>query len=167
MGKQKITYKTAQQWAKYINEWLKEKGVNLKAKDVHNLFQSYGVEPTMFRNNGEYLVKDSKGKIPCYSSASFFLKCYNIDFLKRCQQISGIGENDEIIDNHQERYDLSYKNDENDMEKHSQYLEKMYQTENKITSKTIIISEDAFQRLIEGATYMKNNDDTINFAKTL
>ena len=44
---------------------------------------------------------------------------------------------------------LTYKNDENDMEKHSQNLEKVYQMENNIknTKKKIVISESTFKRL--------------------
>ncbi len=146
MSKQKIVYKTAKQWAKYINDWLKEKGVKLTPQNVHSLFSEYGVEPTMFRNNGQYLVKDKKGRIPCYSSASFFLKCYNHDFLDKCISLCRDNE-DEIINDI--NYDLTYRNDENDMEKHSQHLEKMYQTEDKKNFKTIIISEEALRKIVE------------------
>ena len=135
----------------------------MQARDVHQLFHHYGLKPIKTNSKRE---TSANGTITYFSESSFNTIRYRDDFMKVLYNIVTFGDargqesiyTPTVKDNKEQ---LTYKNDENDMEKHSQNLEKVYQMENNIKNmkKKIVISEGAFKRLFENTF---NEDVFIN-----
>ena len=146
-------YLNINEWVKKLNQLYGKYGIKVKGRDVHQLFHHYGLKPIKTNSKRE---KSANGTITYFSESSFNTIRYREDFMKVLYNIVTFGDargKESVIPKQQENISapISYKNDENNMEKYSQHLEKEYQIENSIKNmkKKIVISENAFKRLFE------------------
>ena len=161
-------YLNINEWVSVLNKLYSKYDIRVQARDVHQLFHHYGLKPIKTNSKRE---KSANGTITYFSESSFNTIRYREDFLKVLYNIVTFGDargkesifKPSIQDT---KNSVSYNNDENDMEKHSKYLEKMYQTE---SVKKIIISEDTFKKLFEninneGVEWNSDNKGNINLS---
>lgn len=141
-------YFNVNEWVGIFNRDYIGQNIHVKARDIHQLFHHYGLKP--IKTNGKREVSEN-GNITWFSESSVNSIRYREDFMRTLYNIVTFGDSRGIesiyqlsVKDDDEYYDSNY---ENDMEKCSKYLEKMYQTES--TKKTVIISENAFKRLFE------------------
>ena len=146
-------YLNINEWVGVLNKLYSKYNIHVQARDVHQLFHHYGLKPIKTNSKRE---RSTNGNITWFSESSFNTIRYRDDFMKVLHNITNFGDargqesvyTPTVKDNKEQ---LTYKNDEDDMEKHSQNLEKVYQIENNIknTKKKIVISESAFKKLFE------------------
>ena len=146
-------YLNINEWVGVLNKLYSKYDIRVQARDVHQLFHHYGLKPIKTNSKRE---KSANGTITYFSESSFNTIRYREDFMKVLYNIVTFGDargKESVIPKQQENISapISYKNDENNMEKYSQHLEKEYQIENSIKNmkKKIVISEGAFKRLFE------------------
>jgi hypothetical protein len=159
-------YLNVHEWCGELNRDYGERGIHIHPNDVHKLFGYFYLKPIT--------THKGKSKIYWYSVSSVNSVRFGDDFVKILEDISnGVkvlrnkSKSQTIRDKKDTEdieYPLTYRNDENDMEKYSKYLENMYQTES--VKKKIIISENAFKRLFEnindGIEWSKGKNGNIN-----
>ncbi len=162
-------YFNVNEWVGIFNRDYAEQNIRVKARDIHQLFHHYGLKPIKTNVNREV---SENGTISWYSESAVNYKRYREDFMQTLYNIVTFGDSRDmesvyqpsVKDNDEEDYDTNY---ENDMEKYSKYLEKMYQTES--TKKKIIISENAFKRLFENTfdedVFIKSKNNNKNKKK--
>lgn len=144
-------YLNINEWVKTLNNLYSQYGIKVQGRDVHQLFHHYGLKPIKTNSKRE-ISKD--GNITYFSMDSFNTIRYRDDFINVLNNIVKYGDarGQESVykrEVYNEDEPLTFKNNENDMEEYSKYLEKEYQMENISNKKKIIISEGAFKRLFE------------------
>ena len=144
-------YLNINEWVKMLNNLYSKYGIKVQGRDVHQLFHHYHLKPIKTNSNREI---SEDGNITYFSIDSFNTIRYRDDFMNILNNIVKYGDarGQESIykrEVYNEDEPLTFKNNENDMEKYSQHLEKEYQIENISNKKKIIISEGAFKRLFE------------------
>lgn len=164
-------YLNINEWVKTLNNLYSQYGIKVQGRDVHQLFHHYGLKPIKTNSKRE-ISKD--GNITYFSMNSFNTIRYRDDFMNVLNNIIKYGdargqENVYKRKVYNENEPLTFKNNENDMEKYSKYLEKEYQMENISNKRKIIISEGAFKRLFEnvcgeGIEWKNDNKGNINFS---
>ena len=166
-------YLNINEWVGVLNKLYSKYNIRVQARDVHQLFHHYGLKPIKTNSKRE---RSANSNITWFSESSFNTIRYREDFMKVLYNIVTFGDargKESVIPKQQENISapISYKNDENNMEKYSQHLEKEYQIENSIKNmkKKIVISENAFKRLFEnafdeGIEWKSDNNGNINFS---
>ena len=171
----KKTYLNIREWVGKLNELYGQYGIKVQDRDVHQLFHHYGKEP--IRTNSKREITPN-GSIVWFSIESFDTMRYREDFLtvlgNICNYGSALGDGYLKTDKKKGKVDIidanvEYKNSENDMKKHSEFLERQYNMENTVNKKKVIISESAFKRLFEnsfeeGIEWKKGNQGNINLS---
>lgn len=123
-------YYGVNKWVGIFNRDYKDKGIRVKAHNLHQLFRYYGIPQMKFNNKGEV---SENGKIIAYSvNLVNQIRTMKQDFMYILYNIVeyGVSNGKDYYINKQEPFEPNYKNNENDMEKYSKYLEKQYQFEN-------------------------------------
>ena len=143
-------YLNINEWVGVLNKLYSKYDIRVQARDVHQLFHHYGLKPIKTNSKRE---KSANGTITYFSESSFNTIRYRDDFMKVLHNIVTFGDargQESVNPKHNDKIDVPtlYKNDENNMEKYSQHLERAYQVENNVNKK-IIVSEGAFKRLFE------------------
>lgn len=151
-------YLNIAEWVKKLNQIYGKYGIKVEERDVHQLFHHYGLKP--IKTNSKNSI------ITWFSESSFFTVCYRDDFMKVLYNITNFGDargKESIytptVKDKQEP--LTYKNDENDMEKHSQNLEKVYQMENIKT----IVKQSVNEWVRKNTIPTYSDDDKIELVK--
>lgn len=130
-------------FAKYIASLLKKRyGAILTSYQVHLLMYKLGFHTVVAKGHNVYTYGDVKTALGYKKSIE--------DFMYELERDEDYDNMVKSLNKKEEQDDLVYKNDENDMVKHSKYLEKRYQTESKNsnTHKIIYITEEQFKSLI-------------------
>lgn len=133
-------------FAKYIASLLKKRyGAILTPYQVHLLMFTLGFHTVVIKGHNVYTYGDVKTALGYKKSIEDFM--YE---LERDEDYDNIVKSLDKKSKKEEQDDLVYRNDEDDMVKHSKYLEKRYQTESKDsnTHKIIYITEEQFKSLI-------------------
>ena len=154
-------YLNINEWVKQINALYGKYGIKVQPRDVHQLFHHYHLTPLKTNSKREI---SPNGNITWFSESSFNTVRFKEDFMNVLSNIINFGDargeeslKQNVTPNNKEN--VTYKNDEDNMEKYSHYLEKQYQTENKKGFKTIILNENSFKKLFEN---LENEDVFIN-----
>lgn len=149
-------YYSVNKWVGIFNRDYKDKGIKVNAHDIHQLFGYYKIPKLKINGNGEIVENGRRVLYPVNLVNQ--VRTMKEDFMYVLSNIIeyGVSNGKEfyIPYNEKEITEPTYKNDENDMEKYSNNLEKQYQFENK---KVIKLTELQYKRLFEGATYTNNN----------
>lgn len=131
-------YYNVNEWSNILTKKYNKFGLVVKPNHVHQLFHHYGFKP--IKTNGKREISKT-GAISNYSEKSFYSFCHKLGFNQTLYNICEYGDargenailmktNNVFKDKTQDvEYAPSYKNNENDMEKHSKWLENNYQTE--------------------------------------
>ena len=119
-------YFNVNKWASIFNRDYGDKGVNVTPRDIHTLFQYYKIPMIKDPYNSSinlYPVDTVTRFRQMERSKEFLSSLYN---LSKYGDINGFDEVDDY------KAELSYKNNENDMDSYSDYLiNKKYQFESR------------------------------------
>lgn len=142
-----IEYYNTNQWVGIFNKDYKKLGVKINAEQVHKLFKEFGINGKSDPNKPRVTVYPKKQ----VDQLRTMDKCDKfIDALKKITTPPNTPTKPTTLQQNQDEvnvdYDFTYKNNENDMEGHSNYLINKYQFE---SVKRITISESAYKRLFK------------------
>lgn len=155
-------YLNINEWVGVLNKLYSKYDIRVQARDVHQLFHHYGLKPIKTNSKRE---KSANGTITYFSESSFNTIRYREDFMKVLYNIVTFGDargKESVIPKQQENISapISYKNDENNMEKYSKHLEMTY---NENIKKTVNQSICEWVKKNTIPTY--NDDDKIELVK--
>lgn len=140
-------YLTVPQWVKKFNEDYSQFGCNLKSCDVHKLFGYFGIKSKNHPHHKGlilYPFNEVEQLRTMSRSKAFKQALFNLSHNGKIDCDNEVTQDNDYDD---ESNELSFRNNENDMEKYSDYLiNNKYQFESR---KKILISKKSYDKLFE------------------